>query len=1575
MVGTVTFLSHLAVQKSIESQEEGHVKTIKRTIEEVAVEAPPFPSPLKIQKAPVVEPSSVAPQPLPSEPIAKEEAEVRQPPGKLTKVWPPPATESENRVPKIDTSVEITSNNVSSIISSFSTVTEEEAFTSHPPPRQVTRPQQVPQVAEMMDIDLQPEPAPEYGIVEPQPMQEEPQITVEETPAPEPEPEAPAFLESELQMMEEYQRMPVPTLETHKVLSPVPEAESEPAPSPEPPRIPTPEPPKIPTPEPPKIPTPEPPKEPTPEPPRVPTPQPIVPVLEPPPAEPQTIKEEKTETSTIETNVMESKKSMSKTSYSVVETKVYTTGGVTSPLPEEVQAVTEVVDTVVQPLVSEMVVQEAAPEPEPMIEARAEPIVVDDLMQYFVPETEQVIEFIPPPKPAEPTPSPEPPPVTEQTRKEEFFSSSSSSQAFTSMKSEMKTMYVSNVTNVEMKATPQPTAVFEPAQQEKPQPKLLQPLIMPEPLSQEPLSGDEAVRPPKPPEKDDGRESRKPKKKRESVIQIAKRLEENIVPMSPDEVPGGIRMFPSPKQPSTPVLTTPTKEVEPLTAEEKPTLETFLQLEPFPFTVEEKPKRERPRSLPPPMPSKFVPGTFTDSEYDSDFDTEYRFQFKKIKFEVPERAPRSQSAGKEPLPPSAFDKPPVIDSLRPEIVKPETTPVPVKEKEKPKPKPAFVPKKKAKIVEKFLSSAGETEEKDIIKPVPMKPKVQETVAPAPTPPKVQVQEKKETVVKSWPPKPEVGETKQMSVSSSFETRTQVMSVSQHSQVSQVSTVQQQPQPVFELQPEPEPVYEVIPEPEPVYEPVAEPEPIYEPIAEPEPVLELKPEPAPVYETIPEPAPPPAPVPEPEPVYETIPEPAVPKVIPKFRPVQAPVAKPSPVKASPAPPPPPFDMVPPAPQPIVAQTQQASVSRKVEEHVSTTKKVESKVSSSFVTKSFNVQKKTPAWPPSPKEEVVTVAPTFKTRSLSAERPRVTEPVTLPPSSFEAPAIYWTSSVTLKEKRKSWPPPAQETPITSTIMESTMQTSKQETKQISKQTTQTEKKQIVKETYTPPVHIPVKPFKPAVKPVAAAPPPPVVESVPAPCIPLPPLEPFPFKVSPEREKKPRGPPPPMPSKFIPGSFTESEYESDYDAKSSASRLYMSDSEAAGYKPLNLKLKKGRSRRPKQPSPPAPTTFGPPLPFEVKPMCVSFSDIEYSDFPTSRESTPVLETKVTKVVQSRAAVHELKTLASEILPEHKPIRIAQSTSQQKVQTVASQPAPIVTPTAAPVVTPQPVKEPPAPVVVPQPEPPAPLLTTASSETVTKKEVKQVTSESQIQVTEKQERGVRGMKKMFDVSGPPPMPQGIAAAPIRVQSPSPVRAVPAVVRPVAPTAVAPLQAPAPAAPPSSAVVTNIPVVQEFSSVEKTSSSSSSTTRAKPTSPKAKKKAEATQMVVREQEESGYTADTEGTLPRRTAKTAQSSVSSSFQSSSTSFAKSESFVSSSFTSESKSFSSSQMGSMEASSFPMGSGFPSSNGLVPDSFPFPTPAPPVGQTTQFSSSCKSSESKSSQVRKAYSPTPHSVCWQ
>lgn len=1583
------------------------MKSIKRAIEEVAVEAPP--TPVKILKFPPPQPP---PEPTPSEyqpeVVRPEEQEVRPTPGKLKKIWPPPPSEMEV-APKIDPSVEMVSCNVSSIISSFSALSEEqEAYTSHHAPVvHQPKPQHHPQVSEVMDIDIQPEPAPEYGfassdVVEEEQQQEEPealQQVILPGPEPEfvlvepPEPEEEIIEEerSELEMIQGYQRVSAPITDLHKILSPVPEVEPEPVPTPEPPRIVTPEPPRVPTPEPPKEPTPEPPKEPTPEPikeptpepPREPTPEPPKePTPEPPrvltpepppvqiatvevaqePPEPTASTEVRTETSTVESSFFESKKSISKSSYSTVETKVYTTGISSPPLEQPTAPVIPVPVEEPQPVLEVMETQPVE---------SYEPPLSEEPVEYFVPESEEIVEYVPAEESA--------PEMISEAEELAFTQSSLSS-----MKSEMKTIFVATS---DLK-----TNVYAPEPEEPP----LEPLIMPEPLPIEQLYvAEEAVKPPKPP---DAKEQKKPKKKRETVIQIAKRLEENIVPMSPDEVPGGIRMFPSPKQPSTPVKESPAptretrSECATPTAEERET--KYLELEPFPFTVEERPRRDRPKSLPPPWPSKFTPGAFTDSEYESDFDGERHIHLKKIKFEVPAKSPRPHSVATDAVPPSAFDTPPVFEGgMRPEILKKEEK----VEKEQIKKQKTVAPKKKAKVVEKFLASAGEKAEIEVVKPVPRTP-VKRDAAPAWPPPAMADESHIESQQTGGVYKTTT------SMTSSFEAKSHVTSMSVQSHVSKVTQETKQsaappPQEIV-LQPEPAPVYVLQPEPEPVYVQPPEPEPVYEPPAEPAPVYELQPEPEPVYVQQPEPEPVLNLQPEPAPVYEIQPEPKpvpVADVAPKFRPVQAPAPKQTPVKPAPAPaPPPPFDVPPPVFKPVVkpevtpVQVPQMPVSTEVKKQVSkesiqTVKKIET--SSASVQKSQKVLKKgNLVWPPE------APAPSVQFRSQSAERPNVSEAPSFPQRPHEAPAaIYWFSNITLKEKRKSWPQvmPEQPQQTTSTVIESTTKSSRQEISQMSKQSSET---RVVQETTT---QLPRQPLQempkkvPAPKPkfqvkapkiepkkevvVQAPPPPREIPTVNA--APLPPLEPFPFSVEPTKPKKPRGQAPGMPSKFIPGSFTESEYESDYDSMSgSFSRMYMSDSEATGYRPLNIKMKKGRTKKPKQPSPPPPSTFGPPLAFEVQlaPLKVSFSDIE-SDIPTSRESTPLLESKLIQSKQ-KLQVHQLQTLASEITPGSKPP--PQHFIPQRTEVPVKKPAPVVPAKPipdAPKVVAQPIQVPPQPVQ--QVAPPVVAQSSfMSTEQSMQKSVQQVTSETVPPVV-----GVKNVKKMFEGGGPPPMPQAVAA-PVRMQSPSPVRAQPPppasfapVQAPVPPRSVAPPQ-PAPAEPPTRI----IPVAVETNAVDKVEQVSTTThVKGKPSSPKAKKKTEVTQMTAQELEESGYTADTEGTLPRRTAKTAQSS--SNFTSSS-SFSKSETFMSSSFSkSESKSFTSSQFDQGMPPSFPVDSSFPAGGGLPPEgsfpsSFPsFPSsPASTLGQTSHFSSSFKSSESKASQVRKGCSSLPSSV---
>ena len=247
-------------------------------------------------------------------------------------------------------------------------------------------------------------------------------------------------------------------------------------------------------------------------------------------------------------------------------------------------------------------------------------------------------------------------------------------------------------------------------------------------------SADEGSRPPKVP----GTEEREPrkvlKKKRESVKELAIRLEDTIVPLSPDEVPGGIRMFPT----KTP---TPTKEMlapsfkrsnskdTPQSSDKdnertpdnlEPRIKELPKLEPFPFTVPEKKLTDRPRSVPPPpKPTKFVPGFFTDSEYESETDSSYSQKFipKKILFNVPERKIRVRpvSLGRDPPPPVLFDIPPVFQGpMRPEILKEKVSPKDLaKEKAK-----SVTPRSKPKVVAKFLKAAGECAEEIVVSPKP-----------------------------------------------------------------------------------------------------------------------------------------------------------------------------------------------------------------------------------------------------------------------------------------------------------------------------------------------------------------------------------------------------------------------------------------------------------------------------------------------------------------------------------------------------------------------------------------------------------------------------------------------------------------------------------------------------------------------------------------------------------------------------------------------------------------------------------------------------------------------------------------
>ncbi|XP_068215232.1 uncharacterized protein [Palaemon carinicauda] len=1521
-----------------------------------------------------------------------------------------------------------------------------------------------------------------------------------------------------------------------------------------------------------------------------------------------------------------------------------------------------------------------------------------------------------------------------------FASSASSTQmsSFSSMSSQMQTMFVTS-SDVKTKVftdlypqqpIPEPTStqvVPETAPQSQPysiplksERQPLEPLIIPPPKPVERASTEEPIRPPKHPDRDETREQKKPKKKRESVIQLAKRLEETIIPMSPDEVPGGIRMFPSPKQPSTPVRETPTPtresasgQVTSASEDEGPSgfkTERFPDLEPFPFVVEQKPRRERPRSMPPPAPKKFVPGSYTDSEYESDMELDQRLNLKKLKFEAPVEytpepllkeltkplvvkplpakvapepqppKPRPLSLGQEPLLPFAVIQPPVFDgSMRPDVLKKDEEEV----KEAPK---SVTPKKKSKLVEKFLESSGITEEEKVVRvsvkktkkevipppqPIPLrassvsstvtdhvvsileKPVSQPPPAPQPKPdtPKIQMDRPKseppkpktekpvvvEIKTERPPPKPMVdidtrqgikpskiakllpspdSETgpsvKRTSKTSYTESKTQMSSVSYQkmestltstqfhtsqestvipkpdpvpifSQIPQVpvypesspqvlyekgpeqpqvsvpsyiqepeptpvhilepipmsvpepepipvyipettplSTLKPEPEPVFILEPEPEPVFILEPEPEPtiIYSPEPEqqpaiiysPEPIHIPEPEPipvctpevepipvcspefqfapqpelEPSLVIAPEPEPVYSSEPEPelAPVQIPEPEPEPVYLLAPEPVViekepepslsmpepvviekepepslsmpepvisppitldpiprhapsPSPAPGFRSVRAPTPKrgQTPAKTTTAPPPP-FDMVPikleplvtpavvsmPKPEPKPEPKLVVDTPPEVKPTVEPIKKEEKKPSKV----GFNPVKipaggkMLPVWPPQMQEEPPKI--TLKARAHSLERPPVTEAPQIPARPHEAPpSIYWSSNVTIQEKRKTWPQqiPQAQTITSASRYETTSKSSMEETK-ISKFSSQSSVKSEMKiETSVPrPTLAPTKPspqlHSPVVPPVLAkqvaspvaspglmkqdpspvvspalsatrvlSPPisrqvaPDVSTSVVSPplklpdppdlsivsmfdlkpkpkeniavyhpihkvpkiepkkgkgkdtsstasvplkegtvistIIPLPPLEPFPFSVDTDKGKRPRGRAPSMPRRFIPSSFTESEYESDLDAAPSpVSRLYMSDSEAVGFKPLNIRLKRGRSMQPRVPSPPAPSTLAPPEPFDET---LSYANAVFPELETGKQA---------KMSQSKHIIQTVTSLARQITPE----------SKLGAQRVTAKPltpqAPIVPPPAIPKV---------APVTLQMPIPaPVPVVNYIPSSNVAQNSFIQTEDSSSssihiMQTVAQTEKGVKNIMKKFEGSGPAPLPQKVF---VPNQPPAATTHSPAV---------------------SSATVSAKLEQGTQATDGMDDSTNAGSLKKKPASPKSRKKTESVQMTALEQEESGYVADTEGTLPRKHAKTTQSSASSS------SFSKSESFMSASFSkSESRSFSSTEFGQIPTSAFPSGGGLALNGNFPSTSFSIPTAsASSVGQTSHFSSSCKSTESKSSQM--------------
>lgn len=179
-----------------------------------------------------------------------------------------------------------------------------------------------------------------------------------------------------------------------------------------------------------------------------------------------------------------------------------------------------------------------------------------------------------------------------------------------------------------------------------------------------------------------------PLMRRQSQVEIIEQdLEKNLEREPTKVLPGAVRTMPPPKeryvppplppkrefQQPPPLPAKPSKRVEqPKKVVEIPSqpFEPFPALEPFPFQPE--PVKPKPLRIgPPPVPSKFVKGRFTDSDYESDFesiripskwkpsasDTEELPTYRRVPAPKLNAAIRSRSTESEPVPPSKFDQP------------------------------------------------------------------------------------------------------------------------------------------------------------------------------------------------------------------------------------------------------------------------------------------------------------------------------------------------------------------------------------------------------------------------------------------------------------------------------------------------------------------------------------------------------------------------------------------------------------------------------------------------------------------------------------------------------------------------------------------------------------------------------------------------------------------------------------------------------------------------------------------------------------------------------------------------------
>ncbi|KAK8746901.1 hypothetical protein OTU49_016887 [Cherax quadricarinatus] len=169
----------------------------------------------------------------------------------------------------------------------------------------------------------------------------------------------------------------------------------------------------------------------------------------------------------------------------------------------------------------------------------------------------------------------------------------------------------------------------------------------------------------------------------------------------------------------------------------------------------------------------------------------------------------------------------------------------------------------------------------------------------------------------------------------------------------------------------------------------------------------------------------------------------------------------------------------------------------------------------------------------------------------------------------------------------------------------------------------------------------------------------------------LKPFPFKVEPEKPKKPRGAVPPQPTKFVKGEFHESDYESDYEGRIPPKwKPSDSDAEDQGYRKIKVSVGTPKVSQPRIRTPTPPTVFDEPPQFEGPPR--PKVDFPESETEYEREISPeiIIPEKVEILIHPEPPL---------VVPKEP--KIFKSQLQKKVAPPKRSPSPVLKPGSPPV------------------------------------------------------------------------------------------------------------------------------------------------------------------------------------------------------------------------------------------------------------------------------------------------------